>query len=193
MQGNRLIVGLLALTGLAHAAVAQEQATASAGKDDKGFFIAGGDAKLSIGGFAQFRYYANFRDQAGDSEDLTTGFVNRRTRLVFQGNLSKELGFKVDADASPSTGDFSTADVYGNYKVDDNFQVRFGQFKAPLLKEELVSDTEQAAVERSLVNSVFTGARVQGVQLAYSGEQFRGWLMLNDGLNSINTSFDSAS
>lgn len=186
---TRSIVTMLALAGTASLSMAQEATT---GRDSSGVFIKSGDTKLSIGGFAQFRYYMNFRDTATDSEDFTNGFTTRRTRLSFQGNLTKELSFRIDGDVTASTGVFgSTADTYMDYKFDDNWSMRLGQFKAPILKEELIGDTNQQFVERSLVNAVFTGARTQGLQLGYKGEQFRGWAMLSDGLRASNTDFDS--
>jgi hypothetical protein len=69
--------------------------------------------------------------------------------------------------------------------------VRYGQFKLPLLKEELVSDTTQLGVERSTLNAVFTGARSQGVEVQYSDKTFRVMGMLSDGLNALSTGFDS--
>jgi hypothetical protein len=186
---TRLIVTMMALAGTVSMTQAQD---ASTGRDSAGVFIKSGDTKLSIGGFAQFRYYANFRDGAGDNEDFTSGFTTRRTRLSFQGNLTKELSFRIDGDVTASTGVFgSTADTYMDYKFDDNWSARLGQFKAPILKEELIGDTNQQFVERSLMNATFTGARTQGLQLGYKGDAVRGWAMVSDGLRASNTDFIS--
>jgi hypothetical protein len=185
---TRLMMAM-ALAGTSMVASAQD---ATSGRDDRGMFIKAGDTKLSVGGFAQFRYYANFRDDAGDNEDFTSGFTTRRTRLNFQGNLTKELSFRVDGDVMPGTGVFgNTTDTYLDYKIDDNFSVRLGQFKPPLLKEELINDLNQQFVERRQLNAAFTGLRSQGIQLGYNAEKFRGWAMLSDGLKASNTDFDS--
>jgi hypothetical protein len=186
---TRSIFAMLALAGAASVSAAQD---ASAGKDSSGFFIKSGDTKLAATGFMQFRYYMNFRDEAGDNDDLTNGFTTRRTRVSVLGNLTKELSFRVDADAAASTGNVgTTADVWVDYKLDDNWSLKLGQFKPPLLKEELVGDPNQQFVERSVVNAVFTGSRTEGLQLAYKGDSFRGWVMLNDGLKASNTNFIS--
>jgi hypothetical protein len=167
-------------------ALAQEIAGES-GRDSKGFFIKGGEARLNLGGFTQFRYYANFRDDSEENEDLTQGFVLRKTRVVAQGDLNAQWSYKAELDLS-SDGLFRPTDAFGAYK-DGDIRVRFGQFKLPLLKEELVSDTEQLTVDRSTLNAVFTGSRSQGVELNWSGEQTRLFAMVSDGLSALNTDF----
>lgn len=168
-----------------------QDAASSSGKDAKGFYLAGGEAKLYIGGFSQFRYYATFRDEPGSEDDVASGFVTRRTRLNAQGDLNKELSFKFELDVNQS-GAITTTDAYAGFALAPGWDLRAGQFKLPLLKEELVSDTNQAAVERSTVNSVFTGARSQGVQITRSLARTRGFFMLSDGLVAINTPFDAS-
>lgn len=188
---TRSILAVMALAGAASVSLGQE---GTAGKDSSGIFIKSGDTKLSATGFMQFRYYMNFRDEAGDNDDLTNGFTTRRTRVSVLGNLTKELSFRVDVDAAAATGNVgTTADVWMDYKFDDNWSLKLGQFKPPLLKEELVGDPNQQFVERSVVNAVFTGSRTEGIQLSYKGDSFRGWAMLNDGLKASNTNFTSES
>ena len=66
-----------------------------------------------------------------------------------------------------------------------------GQFKLPLLREELVSDTFQLAANRSVLNSVFTQSRSQGVQLSNQWDQFRLFAAFSDGLKTVNTDYTS--
>ncbi len=166
-----------------------DDAAGAAGHDAKGFFMSQGDTRLNLGGFAQFRQYDNFRDNAGENQDFTEGFLFRRVRVIFSGDFNKQWGFKVDVDMQ-SDSTFKPADTFVAYK-DGAWRFRGGQFKLPILKEELVADTDQLAVERSTLNSVFTGARSQGIDATYTDKQFRFMGMVSDGINQLNTSFDS--
>ncbi|MFO0830766.1 MAG: porin [Phycisphaerales bacterium] len=176
----------LALAAVTAPTLAQD-AGGQAGHDAKGFFLAQGDTRLNMSGFAQFRYMVNSRDDAGDNEEITQGFSDRRIRVIFSGDFSKQWGYKIDVDMQ-SDGSFKPADTFMSYK-DGAWRFRGGQFKLPILKEELVADTDQLAVERSVVNSVFTGARSQGVDATYTDKQFRFMGMVSDGINQLNTPF----
>jgi len=53
------------------------------------------------------------------------------------------------------------------------FTARVGQFKAPYNKEEMVSSARQLAVERTLVNEVFTPKWVQGIEFVQTWDALR--------------------
>jgi len=171
-------------------------AAAAGGGWEKGkFFIGDGEANtMNIGGTLQTRYLVNIRDEAaGDPEDFTSGFQVRRTRLRVSGTVwDKNLSYSLQGDFSRSSGTFTLLDAEGRYKFDNGMFVRWGQYKVPLLREELVGDHYQLAVERSTVNAVFTQERSQGVGLGYARGQFRVAGDLSDGLATVNTDFDSA-
>lgn len=159
----------------------------------------GGDTSVKLGGFAQFRYINNFRDNPdnsgfGSSHDsgYTNGFEATRTRLEASGNImSKALTFKVDADFNKSGG-ASLKDAWGQYAFDNGVKVKWGQFKLPVLREELVSDTNQLSIDRSIVNDVFSQSRSQGIQAAYEQDQWRFMGAMSDGLGTLNTPYTSA-
>ncbi len=155
----------------------------------------GADNKLSIGGWAQFRYEMNFRDGSANSDDdFTHGFETRKTRLNAGGTIwDKNLSYYIEGEFSRSSGEFGLLDAYAAYKFENGVAVKWGQFKAALQREEVMSDTTQLAAERSVFNNVFTQARSQGVEVSYTQEQYRLFFGFNDGLQSLNTTFDSAS
>ncbi|HYF15637.1 MAG TPA: porin [Phycisphaerales bacterium] len=186
MRHCAIAAGLMLAAGAAMGA-------GESGKDPGGFYIAGEESKLYIGGFMQFRLLGNFRDSdtAGDQDDFTSGFVGARTRLVFRGNLTDELGFYLQGDGRSSDGTFILLDAFGDWKVNDQTKVRWGQFEDLFLKEEVVSDTGQTAVEQSTFNSVFTAGRVQGVGVAWTGDRGRFFGSFNDGARTLNTNFTS--
>lgn len=167
-----------------------------AGHDGK-FFIAGDGFRLSIGGLEQFRYMATFNDNTGNFKDFSNGFQNRRTQLWLEGKVNKDWEFKVqgefsDSDAAgQSSGTFNLLDAWARYSFANGMKLTWGQFKLPLLREELVADQYQLAADRSLVNYAFTQDRSQGVMLSYQAEAWRFALAFSDGLNSKNTDYTS--
>lgn len=149
-----------------------------------------------VGAQLQFRYTANFRqdDSATDANDeFTHGFSERRTRLRFGGNVwDKNLTYFVHIESSRTDGSWTLLDGFGQYRWSNGFGVRWGQFKAPFMREELVADSVTLMVETSTVHNVFTIGRTQGVQLDYTKGNVRFLGAFTDGPNSVRTDFDSA-
>jgi hypothetical protein len=172
-------------------------AAAGGGWEKGSFYITDGGAnKLTPYGFVHFRYLMNFRDEdgVGNQDDLTQGFEMRRSRIGLKGTIwDKDLSFDIIGEFSRSSGTFALLDAFGQYKWENGVALKWGQFKFPLLREEIVSDPKQTAVERSTMNAAFTQGRSQGIELAYAEESFRGWVAFSDGLNTVNTDFTSGS
>lgn len=174
--------------------------TSNLNGSNSGLILAdGGDTSVKLGGFAQFRYINNFRDNppnatTGSFHDsgYTNGFEATRTRLEVTGNImSKALTFKVDSDFNKSGG-ASLKDAWGQYALDNGVKIKWGQFKLPVLREELVSDVNQLAIDRSIVNTLFTQDRSQGIQAAYEQDQWRIMGAFSDGAGTLNTPYTSS-
>jgi len=163
----------------------------TAGWDD-GFFLASPDGRfrLEIDGQLQFRYIMNRRDRSGPFDQIdrySGGFENTRTRLTLRGHVfSREFTYLVRGGFSrggggdarddfnePPGGDFKLYDAWVRYQFDDLWSLRFGQFKLPFAREELVSSARQLTVERSLINESLSLGRSQGIELAYTGDWLR--------------------
>lgn len=157
---------------------------------DNGFFIASPDGsfRLNIGGEIQFRFAYNRRDvPAGSvvpagtsSESDQWGFENRRTKLIFAGHvIDPTVTYLVQVQFDRSYGNnaaeanSSLEYVWFQKAFEGGWSVRAGQFKAPFLREELVGTMRQQAIDRSLINHVFSAYHAQGVQLAWEGEAVR--------------------
>lgn len=178
-----------------------------AGYDGSKFFLASGDGnfRLNVGGQIQFRYYVNFRSDddgvvgfdpdTGDpilaqQSEFETGFQTRRTKLFFNGHVyDPNLFYSVSGNFSSDGGGFDLEDAFVGYRWDNGFSFRWGQFKLPYMREELVQSQHQLAVDRSIVNEVFNQGRSQGVELAYEQESWRAALAFSDGFNSANSEF----
>lgn len=166
-----------------------------AGHDGR-FFIAGDGFRLNVGGLLQFRYVLNYRDEGGNTldgkqDDFTHGFQRARSKVDFNGELNKDWFFR--ARLTDSVGD-SGVDfdyAYAGYKFANGWKLTFGQFKLPMLREELVSDSKQLTVDRSFTNAVFTQNYSEGIELAYEADAWRAFFAFSDGLNSANTDFDA--
>ena len=169
---------------------------------DKGFFRASpdGNFRLRVKGQIQFRYVMNYRDiQTSGSEDRwTKGFENRRTKLTFEGNIfDKTWLYKVQAafnrgnlDAAGAqqtdSGAAELEDAWIQKDFENGLYLRFGQYKAPFLREELVSSARQLAVERSLLNERYNQDYTQGVSVGFESDMFRVEGMFSDGIGDNN-------
>lgn len=171
---------------------------------NKGFFLGSSDGtfRLNIKGQTQFRWAANFRDipdSVTGQTEKNFGFENRRTKLTFSGHIiDPSLTFEVKpvfnrASTSISSGGqtLSNRDVVGSIEdiwmqksFGNGFSIRAGQFKAPFLREELVSSSSQLAVERTLVNDAFSAKFSQGIQAEWEQDMFRLQAFYGDGLRA---------
>lgn len=175
----------------------------TAGHDGKGFTLAdeSGNFKLTISGGIQFRYQLNFRDdQAGGpnaapsrgNDDFESGFETRRSRIIFKGHaIDPKMTYYIQTDFSRADGVLDLLDAWVSYKWDSNCYLKWGQFKMPFLREELVSDWNQLVIERSNTNTVFTQDRSQGVETGYRNEHIGLALAFHDGFAAKNSEFAS--
>lgn len=171
-------------------------AGATAGHDGKRFFLASedGNFRLNVGGQVQIRYEMNWNHAstgskgAGAPDNFDGGFELRRIKLQFDGHIgSPKFGYKVVLAADRNSGSISAEEAVVDYKITDNVTIYGGRTKAPFLREELVSSRRQLAVERSLVNELFTTGFVEGAGFVWSGlfdDKVRLNGMINDGTNS---------
>lgn len=175
------------------------QGGATAGHDGR-FFIASPDGsfRLNVGGQIQFRYLINIDDEddatEGQEDDFDLGFQTRRTKLDFTGNvINKDWTFRVLSNFDRDGGGAGLEEAWVQYNFGNGWKARWGQFKLPLLREELVSSSRQLAVERSVLNEAFTQDRSQGIEFAYEQEDWNLKLAFSDGLDSENTDFTDQS
>jgi phosphate-selective porin OprO and OprP len=177
----------------AQARTSELQGGATGGHDGH-FFLASEDKsfKLQIAGQIQLRYLVNVRDNVPNDDDLTVGFQTRRTKIAFSGKIHDNFYYKVNGAFSRSSGLFALEDAYAGYKIDDNWKIRWGQFKEGFLREELISSSKQLLIDRSMVNEVFNQDRSQGVEVDYRNDQFHLTCSISDGFNSDNTAFNAS-
>ena len=157
---------------------------------DKGFFIRSADGKwaMKINGRIQARFMYN--DAAGQTSDY--GFEIRRFKIGFQGHImdpswTYKMSFinQRDSQGTASSG-FYAEDAWLRKTTQSGVYLQVGQFKAPLLREELVSSSAQLSVERSMLNNQFTYGWTQGAEIGQKGESLWWRAMITDGPNEAN-------
>jgi hypothetical protein len=162
------------------------------GGHDGAFYLAddAGNFRLNISGQVQFRYVMGFRDEDNADDDFTTGFQTRRTKLAFSGHvINPNWTYKVEGAFDRDGGAFTLEDAYVQYNFGNGFRAKWGQFKLPFLREELVSSRYQLAVERSVVNEIFNQDRAQGIELRYEQNDWRAMAAFSDGFGSDNSDY----
>lgn len=165
----------------------------TAGHNGRSFFLASSDGAflMNIKGQVQIRYLASLRDDSEGAatdpdDDDETGFQIRRARLVFEGHIgSPKIEYGLQITANRDTIALEVEKAYAAYAFTDTFRVGVGRFKDNFLREESISDGRQLAVERSLLNNIFTTNYAEGVYAEWAAtEMVRLFFSVNDGSRS---------
>lgn len=171
-------------------------AAGTSGHDAGGFYITDGtgDNRVSIGGTAQFRYYANFRSDdapVGTDNGFSHGFQNNDVRLRASGNVwSKDLTYMIQGNFS-SGGSFGLEEAFAKYNFENGWNLTWGQFILPVFRERMVNSEYQLAVNRSQAMRYFSPEYTQGIEVGYNNEQWRLMFGFTDGTTAGNTTFNS--
>jgi len=138
------------------------------------FKSADGNWSMAINGYMQARYAS--RNTNGSSGD-GSNFSIPRARLSLSGNSGgKNIKYKLEVDYSTQSNqdtdldatepseqkDSRVKDAYIDYGVTENGSVRFGQFKFPFGREELISDSAGQLQEKSIASKAFAPGREPG-------------------------------
>jgi len=192
MQSKMLMLVAGTSLSLAASAFAQGGGTYTA---DTGFNIAdaSGDNRLTIGGFAMFRYNASFRDSdsVGDQDDLTLGFNAPTTTLRASGTVGdRNLSYKIQSTFGQD-GVGVIQDAFAEYAFGNGWSVRWGQFNLPVVREVVIGVEDHLGADSSVTSQYFNQGYSQGIQLGYTTDSFRFMGAVSDGAFTSNTNFDS--
>ncbi len=176
-----------------------------------GFFVqsADGNWKLKLNGQLQIRWTFNHQKNGtagagttGNASDQY-GFTVRRAKLKFSGNvIDPSWTYKItlvnERGSQPGVTQFNQGNTYAEdlwvkKSMENDMYLKVGQFKAPYLREELVSSSKQLTVERSMINNQFTYGWAQGVEVGMKNDTMWGRLWYGDGPNSLNRNFSQNS
>lgn len=154
----------------------------TAGHNGKKFFLADEDGKflMNIAGRIQVRYIHALDNDSMDNDD--SGFQIRRMKFQFDGYVtSPKFTYKVVIATNRDTALAYLEEAQFGYAITDQVTFNAGRFKAPFSREELTSSGKQLAVERSLVEELFTVGFTEGFGLTWQDHNFRVSGMFNDG------------
>lgn len=180
--------------------------------EGSGFSLTSGDgaSTLNINALFQFRYVADFRDSGNvgpdttpatiGNNDFTHGFEIPRARMDFSGNVANDqISYRISGDfgenaTAGGADSFRITWAYGQYNFEsmDGAFVRWGQFKAPLLWEQLVEPEFQLAGDRGVADLYFNQGYTQGIMFGYEADAWRGYFSVNDGLRTGGTNYNGA-
>jgi hypothetical protein len=166
-----------------------------AGHENGKFFVRSTDGNyvLNPSFEMQFRNVTNY-NSAGD-DDWNNGFDIRRAKIRFEGNaVTPDLTYAFQLRVSNNDGSLALEDAWARYKFQDGWFVRGGQFKDPLLHEQLLSGRRQLAADRSLLSQLMTGNSdnyIQGASLIRddTGDPLRYEVAFTDGIGDDNSNF----
>jgi hypothetical protein len=132
---------------------------------------------------------ASGQDAIGSEDDLY-GFEVTRARFILSGNVvSPDWFYRITTNIGSNTAAFGPdsraglGDAFVGHDYGNGWRVKMGSMKTPLLREELVDSRYQLAVERSVVNYLFTGGYTDGIAADYTGDQFRAEAMFHNGIS----------
>lgn len=189
--------------------------TGMSGGYDNGFILSSGDGNwlLRTNLLMQQRFIYNNQDEEASEDTNRWGFENTRTKFILSGNVvNPQWFYRVDInvgsnsvvptfasilDTDPGfdvdeTGRTGTLNAYLGYDFNNGWKLKAGSMKLPLLREELVEAQHQLTVERSNANYLFTTGYGDGVQIEYTGEQWRMWAMYSDGAGTGQSIWNAA-
>ena len=163
---------------------------ATAGHDGRNFYIGSMDGgfRLNVGGQIQFRYIFNVNNADSEEDKDDDGFQLRRVKLSFDGYVTAgrrwDYEVTLQHDDGTDTGDTVLDIAKFGTALSDNLRIDGGKFKLPFAREELISSRRMLAVERSIVNEIFTLNRAEQLQLSYKSDQLLVRGSISDGGNS---------
>ena len=175
-----------------------------AGHDEQHFYLSSDDGSLllQMGGQIQFRHILNLLDTDDDSgsdglDEHEIGFELARSKLWFAGHIGQpQIRYRLRVAINRNDNDLRMQEAVLTYDLTDGMTIWAGETKTPFLREELIDSSRQLAVERSLVNEVFTMGYVQGIGVdwfldAGSSNMLRWRASINDGIRSGEADFNT--
>ena len=172
--------------------------------DADGFHIttANGAFSLRIYGMVQTRWIfnhsrsgQNYTNNDAVSDQLVgftpegpqdgSGFQIRRAKVTFRGHVvDSSWRYKLETNFRRD-GSAVFQDAYIIKQFEDGFSIRVGQYKEAWLREQIVSDRRQLAVERSVINGFFGQGRSLGIEGRYQTDTFNVTVGSTNGMRTV--------
>ena len=177
--------GIVASLWLALGAMAADEAKPETTVDASQGFVTfkSGDNSLTLGAWGQFRATVDDKEEfdadtagsgLGETDPTSVSFSIPRLRLYVQGTVYKpwlrykfELEFaSLRTDTSNNLNNGRLTDAYVEFAKSPFATLRAGQYKVPFGMQEMMSDTRQEFVDRSIASAKFAPSRDVGLMLS---------------------------
>lgn len=167
----------------------------------RGIGLSDGANSMYVRVFTDFRYVLNFRkvSAVGGDAKFTNGWQNANTWIQFEGTvgdprLSYSVRLRASDLESQGGGIFLADQVFGEFAFDDNWSVRWGQFRLPFVAEwYMIDDPYQLGIQQSINTQYWSPRLSQGLQVEWANEDFQVLGAISDGFRTANTDIDSTS
>jgi hypothetical protein len=105
---------------------------------------------------------------------------------VFEGHIgTPKIEYGLQVTANRDTTALEVEKAFATYALRDNLKIGAGRFKDNFNREESISDGKQLAVERSLVNTIFSQNYVEGAWVDWAAsDMVHAFLSVTDGQRS---------
>ena len=114
------------------------------------------------------------------------GFQIRNLKVKLLGHVvDPSWQYKIELAFQSGDGEAQFQDAYINKDLGEGFSFRVGQFKAPWLREQLVSSVFQLAADRSIIDGYFNAGRSVGLQGQYRSDSLRLRAFYGNGFESV--------
>ena len=150
-----------------------------------GWFITTADGRWKL----KFNFQLQVRWVFNDAElqPNNYGFEQRRSKFNFSGHIiDPSWTYKITATWNRS-GSSVTEDAWIAKNFDDGGWVKFGQFKAGFLRENINSSSKQLGAERTSIHTAFTYGWTQGIAAGWKNDDVNLFVQYTDGPNRSNT------
>lgn len=146
--------------------------------------------KFNLGMYAQVRYNMNWRSGLPDTLDaFTRGYNMARTRIFFEGNLTKKFYYHFRMNINPS-GNFELIVGYLQWNINPNWNLRVGRQFLALGLEDWMYPQDLAAMEFSAHDFTFAIWSSFGAQVGHVlSDKTRFWLSVGNGVYGGRRSF----
>ena len=161
----------------------------------------GNMSNIEVSAGVRFNYsYSTVDGRTVSDDDDTMGFGFSEAVVAVEGDVTDNMHARISMQFGPnnsgmgSGGTAELEDAYVDWAVNDTFSLRVGQFTPAFSAEASTSEFHTVGSYRSVSHEFLgTPSWTQGVEANFGGDTWGLTVGFNDGANTANTAFNSAS
>jgi hypothetical protein len=169
----------------------------TSGWNNDRFQVSGGNGDFTLMPYFQMQFRTTTNYDSSGNDNTENGFSLPRVKLGFDGQIWRNFAyyFRWNSGNSDGGGDgaLNLEQAFVRWQYSDQMAFKAGQFVDPVFHEQIVNSDSQLAGDRSLLNTIVTGADesyTQGVSVIFNpASNWNVELAFTDGVNTGNTDF----